>query len=74
MHGSGGSPDVARWANDHELVSLCSFNGCSNQILSLAINGSYVDSRYILCPAGIHEGEQHCLGAQRCTAASHMAT
>lgn len=38
-------------------VSPCSFNGCSNQILSLAINGSYVDSRYILCPAGIHEGE-----------------
>jgi len=34
-----------------------SWNGCSNQIVSLSFNGSLDTERYIMCPAGIHEGD-----------------
>jgi hypothetical protein len=33
-----------------------SFNGCSNQLLSVAFNATYSAAEYYMCPTGIHEG------------------
>lgn len=34
-----------------------SWNGCSNQAVGLSFNGTLDVSNYIMCPAGIHEGD-----------------
>jgi len=33
------------------------WNGCSNQLLALAVSGQYQASEYLMCPVGVHEGD-----------------
>ncbi|KAG1669668.1 hypothetical protein FOA52_002052 [Chlamydomonas sp. UWO 241] len=43
------------------------FNGCSNQLLSLDIDGKYEGAEYFMCTPGVHEGDLEHVSTLTCT-------